>query len=201
MEPISFGLAFLILTFAGVLTKVLDSSVAGTASYKARQIAIKLGSQIAKTEGMANQLVEAYNRRDYELANNILLASPFSGSYQTLINDRERINKEFKAKKTKLENLSKEMSASKAYADIAMNTSDWIAGANEHENLDKIKHDYKDEIDKLVSGGISEISTNDKPFDTAALEEHNASFDINKNVPKTEQKKQTAMSGNRVNRG
>lgn len=148
------------MAIVGLVLGIADNAVAGTARQKMLAKAEKLANQINKVDSLRNDLLNAYNNKDYELANNIMLASPFSGAYQTLKNERIRVKNEYEMKKKHLDDLSDEINKSRAAASAGSTASGLVDGSIAHANADKVKDDFSTEINKLVSGGATNISEN-----------------------------------------
>lgn len=153
-------IASMIMAIIATVLGVADSAVGGTARQKMLRKAEKLANQVNKVESLKNDLLTAYNSKDYELANNILMASPFSGSYQTLKKERARVTDEFNSKRQQLDELTKKINDSRAQASAGSTASGIVDGSLAHSQANSIKDDYSNEINKLVSGGVTNISSN-----------------------------------------
>lgn len=148
------------MAIIGLVLGIADNAVAGTARQRMLVKAEKLANQINKVDSLKNDLLNAYNNKDYELANNIMLASPFSGAYQTLKDERLRVKNEFESKRERLNNLSDEINRNRTEASAGSTASGLVDGSMAHINADKIRDDFSGEINKLVSGGATNISDN-----------------------------------------
>lgn len=151
-------LAMIIMTVVSAVYGAVSTAVSDTGRQKVMKKATNLANQVTRNEKMKSELIDAYNKRDYDLANQILIASPFSGAYKTLVQEKERINQEFEQKKTQIDNLSDDMNKELADVNSHSSASGVIGGTQAHLAANEAKDDYSGEINKLVSGGVTNIS-------------------------------------------
>lgn len=151
------AIGFAILALIGIT----DLVVSDTGRQKVLKQVEKLENQINQVSGLKQDLLDAFQKKDYALANDILISSPFSATYKKLLDDKERINKEFKEKKSRIEKLENEIEVSKGKYSSHSTASGLVGGTLAH--LEDAKSDFSADINNLVNGGINTIS--DSPSD------------------------------------
>lgn len=152
MGPLAFGL----LALLGPVVTIIDQVVGDTGRAKVLRIVKSLEDQINRTTTLKNQLIDAFNRKDYDLANSLLYSSPFSGTYQILQKERDRIQREAKDKYDRIQNVEDKIAKSKAEYDQHTTAAGTVGGTLAH--LEDAKSDFTNDINDLVKGGVTTIS-------------------------------------------
>lgn len=155
MDPIT--LFFIITGVATLGDKIIGDIFKSANGNKIKARLDKLSQSISKNSQLDQQLTEAFNRKDMNLANSILSASPFGGSVHILRDQAKQLKKDYDKNKDIIQKEeARLLEEQNRLNDIQNNIGGGIVGgiygtAELNKGTSESSQAYKD----LVNGGIT----------------------------------------------
>lgn len=151
-------IAMLILTLVASAVGIADNVTSGIARKKVSEKAAKLAQQIDRNSELRDKLFQAYQAKDYALANMLIQASPFSGAYNKIVEESKAIKKEYEAKDKQLRDEIDKIRDKKNSVESHSSASGIVDGAMGIHSANKTDTTYNN-VEGLVNAGISNINS------------------------------------------